>query len=274
MQKTIPIVVAVVLAAGLAVAAVINGISRNHDSIIVANDPSSAGTSDVEARLASLEAAITVEREARQLLEDELLFLYETLDSIESNGEPTPSAVGGNEQNRRPAVTRSQFIASGRNDPEQRKALLIAAGFSDVRAEWLLQRESELRMEAMQLRYEAMRSPDGVRPIEALMSPDRLLRNEIGDAEYELYLEAQNLPTSVNINSVFGASPAQTAGLQQGDRITHYDGERVYSTFDLTRQTMEGEPGANVVVDFIRDGVPMQVVMQRGPLGIRASRRR
>jgi hypothetical protein len=42
---------------------------------------------------------------------------------------------------------------------------------------------------------------------------------------------------------------------------------------DLTRQTMEGAPGQQVVVDIVRDGQPMQVVIPRGPLGISGGRR-
>jgi hypothetical protein len=37
---------------------------------------------------------------------------------------------------------------------------------------------------------------------------------------------------------------------------------------------MEGSAGENVVVNIIRDGVPMQVVIPRGPLGINTGRRR
>jgi hypothetical protein len=37
---------------------------------------------------------------------------------------------------------------------------------------------------------------------------------------------------------------------------------------------MEGEPGENVVVNITRDGIPMQIVLPRGPLGINIGRRR
>jgi len=94
------------------------------------------------------------------------------------------------------------------------------------------------------------------------------LRQELGDYEYERYLVANNRPTSVGVGTVLESSPGQVAGLQPGDQIVSYDGQRVFSTVDLNQQTMQGVPGESVVVDFLRDGVPMQVVVPRGPIGI------
>jgi S1-C subfamily serine protease len=60
--------------------------------------------------------------------------------------------------------------------------------------------------------------------------------------------------------------------LQPGDEIVRYDGTRVFNISDLNRQTMLGEPGESVVVDITRDGMPMQVVMPRGPIGVSTGR--
>ena len=100
------------------------------------------------------------------------------------------------------------------------------------------------------------------------LNPNQALRDEIGDAEYEQYLEATGRPTTVAVNRVLESSPGAVAGLQSGDQILSYDGQRVFNTFELNQQTMQGEPGASVVVDILRDDVPMQVVMPRGPIGI------
>ena len=95
----------------------------------------------------------------------------------------------------------------------------------------------------------------------------------MGDADYERYLEASDRPTRVSVSSVIESSPAQSAGLWPGDEILRYDGERVFSMTDLTRQTMEGEAGESVVIDVMRDGTLMQVVLPRGPVGITGGRR-
>lgn len=229
------------------------------------------GDAGVLQRLAALEAAVNAEREARQLLEDELFMLYEEIDALEFGA--SSGAVGGAVA----AVTEAREVRRGfsdrgsaDDDRANRLAALTEAGFSPARAEWIVQRESELRMEAMQTRYDVMRSGEAWDRFDPNLNPSHLLRQEIGDAEYEAYLAAENRPTSVNVGQIYESSPAQGAGLLAGDEVTHYDGVRVFSIYDLTRQTMEGEPGDTVVIDVLRNGAPMQVVLPRGPLGISA----
>ena len=100
-----------------------------------------------------------------------------------------------------------------------------------------------------------------------------MLRAEIGDTEYEMYLEANGRPTSVGISTVMASSPGERAGLQPGDEIVSYNGQRIFSTSELLQQTMTGGEG-NVVVDVMRDGAPMQLVLPRGPIGVEIGRNR
>jgi len=231
----------------------------------------------IDDRLKALEDAVSAERQARQLLEEELFILYEQLELLEGMQPGNVPAEVLAEANAA-VVEAGEIRARGRagrgNDTDQRRVALLAAGFSPSRADWIIQRESELRMEAMQSRYEAMRSGEPTNMGYDFVSPDFALRNEIGDAQYETYLQANGRSTAVGVGTVFGSSPAQMAGLLAGDEITHYDGARIFNTFDLTRQTMEGNAGESVVVNITRDGIPMQVVIPRGPLGINTSRRR
>jgi hypothetical protein len=37
---------------------------------------------------------------------------------------------------------------------------------------------------------------------------------------------------------------------------------------DLRNQTMQGEPGEDVVIEIDRDGMRMQLTLPRGPIGI------
>ena len=233
-------------------------------------------TADVEERIRALEVAVSAERQARQLLEEEVFALYEELDAFAASpaddfeAEMEAQLVATQVERERVNELRE---ANQVSVAEQRRNGLIAAGFSAARADWIIQRESELRMEAMQDRYEAMRAGEPFNPM-ARGNAEQKLREELGDQQYELYRTANGQATTVGVGTVFDASPAQTAGLLPGDEITHYDGARVFSTFDLTRQTMEGDPGENVVVNITRDGVPMQIVLPRGPLGINTGRRR
>ena len=275
-MKKQAIVIGAMLAAAVAVAAVIVGTPPDDRA---PGEPATSGFGDsasLEARVNALESAVSAEREARQLLEDELLILYEVIEALESETgrEPGLPVAESLVPPNTPGELREVRSGSRRDDTGRRRAALTEAGFSPDRADWILQRESELRMEAMQARFDQMRSGEPGTSRDRPWSPEQLLREEIGDAEYEMYLDASNRPTSVNIGQVLASSPASTAGLLPGDRITHYDGERVFSTFDLTRQALEGQAGENVVVNIVRDGVPMQVVMPRGPLGISTRRGR
>jgi C-terminal processing protease CtpA/Prc len=157
---------------------------------------------------------------------------------------------------------------------EGRMERLIEAGFLPSQASMIVQRESELQMDSIKARYEAERSGDPTDFFRSRNASSQVLRDELGDADYERYLVANDRPTSVSVSSVIESSPAQSAGLLPGDEIVRYDGERVFSMTDLTRQAIDGTAGQNIVVDIMRDGTPMQVVMPRGPIGISGGRRR
>ena len=228
-------------------------------------------SADIDARLGALESAVNAERQARQLLEEEILFLYgelESLDSAQSVSDVQMAAAAPADTSIDPrALTRGNRM----DESAQRRLTLTEAGFSAAQADWIMQRESELRMDALQARYDAMSSREQTN---RFGNSDYALREELGDAQYEMYLQASRRRTAVGVRSVFDSSPAKTAGLLPGDDITHYDGTRVFSIYDLTRQAMQGNAGENVVVNITRDGVPMQLVIPRGPLGINAGRSR
>ena len=267
------IAIAISLVAGFAAAALI----INAPDPVEPAVPGFDSTADVNARLMALESAVNVERQARQLLEEEILILYEELESLENlqqtdevqQAEAVP--VEGEIDVR---AMRAAARGSRLDNTERRFAMLTEAGFSAARADWIIQRESELRMEALRARYDSMRSGEPMNPMGLNANPEFMLREELGDAQYEMYLQASNRSTAVGIGTVFDSSPAQMAGLLPGDEITHYDGTRIFSTFDLTRQAMQGDEGENVVVNITRDGIPMQLVIPRGPLGINTGRQR
>jgi len=225
----------------------------------------SAATED---RIRALEAAVAEERNARLLLEDELLALYDELDQIRSDSDDlSEERVAEIQQQREAMRDRADRFRAG-NTTQGRSDRLIEAGFAPDRAEWLVQRESELQMDAMQAVFEARQAGERLDRSDSRLDPDATLRAEIGDTEYEQYLEADGRSTSVAVGTVLESSPGQRAGLQSGDQIVGYGGQRVFSYGELSEQTMTAEPGRSVVVDIVRDGVPMQVVVDAGPIGI------
>ena len=236
----------------------------------------SAATED---RIRALEVAVAQERNARQLLEEELRVIYaeiEELADVRDAEQALDESTAAETQAERLAFEASRRTRPDRS-PEGRRTALEKQGFAPDRAEWIIQREAQLQVQAMQARFDARRSGEPFDPFDIGLNPDLSLRAELGDIEYEQYLTANGRPTAVQVGNVIESSPGQVAGIRPGDQITGYDGQRVFNTMELTRQTMQGEPGDSVYVDIVRDGLPMQIVLPRGPIGVstgRFSRRR
>ncbi len=228
----------------------------------------------VEARIAALEQAVSDERQARQWLQEEVMYLTGELELLAGGVDPLQQPDIDVEQPAEDSRSARREDYRRRYSEEGRIEALIEAGFLPSQANLIVRREAELQMDALQARYDAERSGDPVDYYRSRNAGNDALREELGDADYERYLEANNRSTSISISSVIDSSPAQAAGLQPGDEIVRYDGERVFSMTDLTQQAIEGLPGQNVAVDIVRNGVPMQVVMPRGPVGISGGRRR
>jgi predicted metalloprotease with PDZ domain len=166
------------------------------------------------------------------------------------------------EQRRAPPPTPEEQRARETEAEIQR---LVAGGFSRARAEHIKRRTEELQVAAMEAQFAARQSggdADGV------PSMDAMLRKELGDAEYEQLLRVQNRPTQVGILDVLASSAAERAGFRPGDQILSYGGTRVFEPADLNQLTMRGEVAQTVVVDIVRDGQQMQLVVPRGPLGV------
>jgi C-terminal processing protease CtpA/Prc len=217
----------------------------------------------VEARIRALEQAVIMEQQARQFLEDEILLLREELEGRGAQADEDEEQLAAARQERRDSFMARRF---GANPSQGQLDRLIEAGITPDQAAWIVQRESEIQMEMLQARYEAMRGQESQRFFGTTL--DTELQAELGEAGYERYLTANGRPTAVGIGNVIPNSPAQEAGLQAGDQIVRYDGERVFSMMDMAGRIMQNEAEGNVVVDIERNGIPMQLVIPRGPLGV------
>jgi C-terminal processing protease CtpA/Prc len=217
----------------------------------------------VEERVRALEQAVIMEQQARQFLEDEILILREELEQRGVDPDENEEQIAAAMQQRREAMMSRRF---GFNSSQGQLDRLIEAGITPDRAAWIVQRESEIQMEALQARYEAMRAQENQRFFGSAF--DTELQAELGEVDYERYLAANGRPTTIGIGNVIPNSPAQEAGLQPGDQIVRYDGVRVFSMMDMAGRIMQNEAEGNVVVDIERNGIPMQLVIPRGPLGV------
>lgn len=243
------------------------------------------GAGDITARVAALEAALGREAQRRAELETQIDALRAELTerpalAAASASEPTPREAVvrreepvalGAEPGALPVFTPGADLDARRRGRVDLESRLVEAGFSADRAAYINARSEALRMQALQAQYEARR--DGV-PLDARALGVDALRDELGEAEYERYLEAMGRSTSVRVGGVLASSPAEQSGLLPGDEVVAYAGRRVFDMRDLNALILEGRPGEVVTVDVLRDGQPMQVVMPRGPLGITGRGRR
>lgn len=262
--------------AGVAVAGWVYQDTATNGPVVAA---SAAGTFDasrpIDERIAALERAVSDERLARQLLQEEVFYLTSELERMTAarNDRRIDDAGQGSADTTDDPGAERRAEWRRRNSAEGSAERLVAAGFLPSQADWILKREQELQMDALQARFDAERSGEPLDWSESRTMASDALRAELGDADYERYLEANDRSTRISVSSVIESSPAQSAGLRPGDEILRYDGERVFSMTDLTRRTLEGAAGESVVVDVMRDGIPMQVVLPRGPVGITGGRR-
>lgn len=272
----------VVLAGGIAVAYLVPSAPAPSAQRGVAAPIATTGVDysslPLEQRLLALERTIGEERQARQLLQEELVYLTEEVESLREQAgdlpEASPAAISA-------AVTPDSSVAQNRrgrfgdrNSPEYRVQRLVDAGISPDRAEWILQREAQVRLSLMEARYAAQRSGEPTDYGALQQEEMAAFRNELGSADYERYLEGTGRPTSVVVGSVLDTSPAQNVGILPGDEIVNYAGSRVYNMSDLNRAMLEGVAGETVTATVVRDGVTMQIALRRGPLGITAGRAR
>ncbi len=231
-------------------------------------------------RIAALETALAKEARQRAALEADLELLGGQLAALSSAAVEAPSAAlepaaGADADEGLPAEPAAARFADRREraSPEYRLNLLLEAGFAPDQAQWIVDREAQLRMDVINAQYEARRQGEPFNPLEGQLASQAGMREQLGDAAYAQYLEATGRPTSVAVREVLASSPGQAAGLQSGDEIVSYAGQRVFSVVELNELTIAGQPGDTVAVDILRDGQPMQIYLPRGPIGFTGSGR-
>ena len=222
---------------------------------------------ELPGRIVELERQLGAEIEKRTALEQRVGELGRALDELHAAAHPGDAESPDSQQPAAADAAAAQRF--GRNfrpqTSEQRVSTLEEGGFSPDRAAWIEQRRSELQLQAMQAQY-AQRRGENVDP--ALLRPEQTLRSELGDADYEKFLQAQGRPTNVGVYNVLPSSPAAKAGMQPGDQIVSYAGQRVFNMADLTDLTLQGTPGQSVTLEVQRNQQTVQLVIPRGPIGI------
>lgn len=206
-----------------------------------------------------------------QKLEQELSFLRKRLDKLESKLDLSQSPAISNDED---APEQTEPMGSlVRTDPLT-KENLVNAGVNEALATEILRRKSELEFQQLELRDRAIRenyinTPRYFQQLRELNASATSLRDDIGSDAYDRYLYAAGQNNRVVVSSVMSGSPAEQSGLQKGDIIVRYNDEKIFNWNEIRQATAQGSRNEYIAVDIMRDGQVMNMVLPRGPLGVK-----
>lgn len=269
-----------VLVAGVAIVAVTRGLSGPETLGSAAAAPAggsardAAGT-DYARIIDGLSATLQLEVAERQRLEDEI----ETMSSQIARLERELTELRGGSTAAVASGARGQTaMVEALEDTEADAAAdalqpFLDAGFDPARAEYVKQLQDDLQLQRLYVRDQAeregwLRTPRYRDAMQAIQQREEGLLQELGEEDYDRYLYSIGRPNRVVVGDVLANGPAQQAGIQVGDSILSYGGERIFEAGSLVDATREGTSGMSTAVEIERDGQRQVVYVPRGPLGI------
>jgi hypothetical protein len=151
---------------------------------------------------------------------------------------------------------------------------LLEAGFDPAEIDELRERLDAIALERLYLRDAAQRegwlgTPRWRQERRSLDAALLGLRDELGEELFDWGLFASNQANRVQVSSVLRDSAAAEAGIETGDLIIEYDGQRVLQGRDLRAGVVSGRAGQPTEVLVRRDGTTHRLFVPRGPLGVR-----
>lgn len=184
--------------------------------------------------------------------------------------------VGQLEQHRAAAASdgpEERGAALARTTEQQRDALVKAGVAVDV-AEDILWRRAQVSLERLYMRDRAARegwlNTDRYQEELSRIDEQRVsLRDELGTDVYDRYLFETGEDNRILVDSVIPGSAGDQNGMLPGDVIERYGDEAIFGFRDLRGATTEGEPGELVPVQVRRGGGMVELLLPRGPIGIR-----
>lgn len=144
---------------------------------------------------------------------------------------------------------------------------LAEAGFSAFDAEVIFVLESAAK-EKIAAYFEDRGSSNRREIINTIREVSAQMHTELGDYGYENYLKANGQAPSVYIAKVADKTSGEQAGLQAGDRILRYGGERVFDIYELNAATSKGMRGEMVEIQVQRGEQIKSMLIPRGVIGI------
>ena len=91
----------------------------------------------------------------------------------------------------------------------------------------------------------------------------------LDDDIYDKYLFSTEQNNRVVVTSVMTGSPAEQMGVLKDDIIMSYANQKILNWHDLRRLTSEGESGEYVNLLVLRNEQLINILVPRGPLGVK-----
>jgi hypothetical protein len=224
--------------------------------------------------------AQAIDAESFATLRHELQQARQAREQLETRLEALQTRVGELEQARESEAVISTTTASRNSQAETAPLVrasvqaLIEAGIGEQQAAWIQERLDEIDLQQLYLRDRATREgwlnkPRYHKERREYLNAVTELRDEVGDDVYDRLLYTLGRPNRVAIRDIMQNSSAAQYGLQGGDEIIEYDGQRIFSSNELSSLVTQGGAGVMTLVRVKREGEIHDIYLPRGPLGIR-----
>ena len=255
--------------------------------------PTSAPAAGIETELSALRVALERAEAERSQLAGSLLALNRRNEALESRlasmAVTNAAAPAENLAESDPMLPSGEVgddsLAgrTGEEAPRDRRQAeldsLLAAGLDPQSVEEIRRRRDGFELSRLELidraTREGWRDDERFdREIDSLEENRPDLREELGDEAYDRYLYEQGGGNRVGVASVMSGSVAERAGLESGDVIVSYAGERMFRLRELQSATRGGNYGESVQLSVRRDGEVVAIEVPRGPLGVTLNRTR
>ena len=270
-----------VLALGVAIGALTRGLTRPSATLgSAAATPETGGDggasgSDYARIIDGLSATLQLEVAERQRLEQQIESMSDQVGRLERELAEVRSPGTGSGPAIRVVAGDGPLPEETPPDAATSEALapFLEAGFDPARAEYVKQLQDDLQMQRLYVRDQAeregwIRSPRYREEMQVIQQREEGLVQDLGEDDYDRYLYSIGRPNRVLVGDVLANGPAQQAGIQVGDAILSYGGQRIFEAGSLVTATREGTSGMSTAVEIQRDGQTQVVYVPRGPLGI------